>query len=68
MNGSIFVRPVSGRNKVRDPCTMQHLRDEGQLVTVDDAYWYRRQADGDVDIFDDAPVPAEMNAPKETQQ
>jgi len=54
-NGSIFVRPVPGRNKVRDPRTMQHLRDEGQLVPAD-SYWYRRQADGDVEILDAAPA------------
>ncbi len=56
---SIYVRPAPGR-QIRNPRTMQHLPEGGQLVTAE-AYWYRRQADGDVEILDEAP--AERSAP-----
>jgi hypothetical protein len=60
---SIFVRPVAGR-QIRDPRTMQHLPAAGQLVTAE-AYWYRRQADGDVEILDEAPATKEKTTTKE---
>lgn len=63
---SLYVTPVPGRSKVRDPRTMRHLPDEGLLVTADDSYWYRRQADGDVVIGPrPTPTPAKATPSKE---
>jgi len=42
----IFVSPVPGV-KVRDPQTLRHIPESGQLVPRD-SYWLRRLADGDV--------------------
>lgn len=42
----MFVSPAPGV-KVRDPQTLRHIPDAGQLVPRD-SFWLRRLADGDV--------------------
>lgn len=53
----MFIAPAPGLH-VRDPYTLRHVPDAGQLVPTDDTYWNRRLADGDV-VLATPPAPKE---------
>jgi len=45
-----MVRPLMGY-KIRNPETMQHLPEQGQVVKKS-SYWIRRKKEGSIEIID----------------
>lgn len=64
MKGTVRIKPA-GKLYVRHPDNgHRHLSPEGEDVVMN-AWWYRRLADKEIEIVDQAEAPAEAPAPKE---
>lgn len=64
MTGKVRIKPV-GKLYVRHPDNgHRHLAQEGEEVVMND-WWYRRLAEKEIEIIDQAQAPAAAPAPKE---